>query len=59
MTPEDRKKWEKRIQSAKTPQEKKAIWQEVMAEFDRQLKAKGLSDAEREALVAEIMYGDD
>ncbi len=58
MKPEEKKQWEKRIQAAKTPQEKAKIWQEIMDEFDRQLKAKGLSDAEREALVAEIMHGD-
>jgi hypothetical protein len=59
MKPEEKQQWEKRIQSARTPEDKAKIWREIMAEFDRQLTAKGLSDAEREALIAEIMHGDD
>jgi hypothetical protein len=59
MRPEEKQKWEKLIQSAKTPEDKAKVWKQVMEEFDRQLTAKGLSEAEREALVAEIMHGDD
>ena len=59
MKPEEKQKWEQRIQSAKSPEDKAQILREIMAEFDRQLTAKGLSDSEREALVEEIMRGDD
>ena len=58
MRPEEKQKWEQRIQSAKTPAEKAEIWREIVEEFDKQLKAKGLTDAEREALVEDVMRGD-
>jgi len=47
--------WQKKLAEAKSPEEKAQIFKLIFQRADKELREKGLSDAEREALLEEIM----
>jgi hypothetical protein len=59
VTPEQEPDWDKIIKAAKTPEERAAVLKKILAEAEKDVLASGLSEAEREALILEIMQSDD